>query len=40
LDYKRLLAEVDQAKAAAQANLERLRKKQVEADQVRRRGKW
>lgn len=40
LDYKRLLAEADEAKAAAQEKMDRLRKKQLEADRGRRRGKW
>lgn len=40
IDYKRLLAEAERAKAAAQEKMERLRKKQEEADQGRRRGKW
>ncbi len=40
LDYKRLVAEAEQARAAAQKKMERLRKKQAEADGRRRRGKW
>jgi hypothetical protein len=41
LDYKRLLAEADQAKAAAHEKMERLRKKQQESDRRgRRRGKF
>jgi hypothetical protein len=40
LDYKRLLAEAEQARAAAQEKMDRLRKKQAEVDQGRRRGKW
>ena len=39
IDYKRLLAEAEQAKAAAQAQMEKLRKKQEELDLRRRRGK-
>jgi hypothetical protein len=41
LDYGRLLAEAEQAKAAAKEQMERLRKKQQEDQQRRRpRGKW
>jgi hypothetical protein len=41
LDYRRLLAEAEQARAAAQEKMERLRKRQEEADDSRRqRGKW
>jgi hypothetical protein len=38
--YKRLLAEADQARAAAQEKMDKLRQKQTEADGRRRRGKW
>ncbi len=40
LDYKRLLAEAEQAKAAAHEKMERLRKRQLESDLRRRRGKF
>jgi hypothetical protein len=40
LDYKRLLAEAEQAKAAAHEKMERLRRRQAEADRRTRRGKW
>ena len=41
LDYRRLLAEAEQAHAAGEQKMERLRKKQQEADGLRRRrGKW
>jgi hypothetical protein len=41
LDYRRLLAEAEQAREAAQEKMERLRKKQQEFDGARRRrGKW
>jgi hypothetical protein len=40
LDYKRLLAEAEQAKQAARQKMERLRQQQSQADQRRRRGKW
>jgi hypothetical protein len=40
LDYRRLLAEAEQAKAAAHEKMERLRQRQSEADNRRRRGKW
>ena len=40
LDYKRLLAEAELAKAAAHEKMERLRQRQAEADGRRRRGKW
>jgi hypothetical protein len=39
LDYKRLLAELERAKAAAEEKMKRLREKQAEADLKRRRGK-
>ena len=38
--YKRLLAEAEQARAAAQEKMDKLRQKQTEADGRRRRGKW
>jgi hypothetical protein len=40
LNYRRLLAEAEQAKAAAHEKMERLRQQQSEADRRRRRGKW
>jgi hypothetical protein len=40
LDYKRLLAEAEQAKAAAEEKMERLRQRQEVAEGRRRRGKW
>ncbi len=40
LDYRRLLSEAEQAKQAAQDQMERLRKKQEQTDRGRRRGKW
>lgn len=40
IDYKRLLAEAEEAKLAAREKMDRLRKQQAEADQGRRRGKW
>ena len=41
IDYKRLLAEAETARTAAEAAMEKLRKKQGEADLTRRRrGKW
>jgi hypothetical protein len=40
LDYKRLLAEAEQARAAAHEKMERLRKRRSEADGRLRRGKW
>jgi hypothetical protein len=39
LDYKRLLTDADVAKAAAHETMERLRKRQMDADFRRRRGK-
>jgi hypothetical protein len=39
LDYKRLLTDADVAKAAAHEKMERLRKRQIDADMRRRRGK-
>jgi hypothetical protein len=40
LDYKRLLAEAEQARAAAHEKMDRLRKQQSQADRRHRRGKW
>ncbi len=40
IDYKRLLAEAEQAKTAAHEKMERLRKRQLESDLRRRRGKF
>jgi hypothetical protein len=40
IDYKRLLAEAEEARAAAQEKMDRLRQKQSDADRRRRRGKW
>lgn len=38
--YKRLLVDAEQARAAAQEKMDKLRQKQTEADGRRRRGKW
>ena len=40
LDYGRLTAEAEKAKAAAEGRLEKLRQKQEEQDRRTRRGKW